>query len=113
VRSPETYVGYERTENFASPERMARDSRKRYSLPTKLGLNQWGLSGLWNVGGENATLQSASGKIAFRFHSRDLHMVLGSVKGTESIRFKVTLNGLAPGGSHGFDSCPDGIGVID
>src|SRR5262245_26088771 len=80
VRSPETYVGYARAENFASPERMARDSRKTYSPPAGLALNQWGLGGSWKVGAESGTLELAPGKIVFRFHSRDLHMVLGPSK---------------------------------
>src|ERR1700722_185177 len=77
VQSPETYVGYGRTERFASPERLAQDSRRTYHAPDRPSLNQWGLSGSWNVGAESAALQEAPGKILFRLHSRDLHMVLG------------------------------------
>jgi thiol-disulfide isomerase/thioredoxin len=73
VRSPETYVGYARAENFASPERIARDSRKIYSPPARPALNRWGLGGPWSIHAENGTLDSAPGKIVFRFHSRDLH----------------------------------------
>src|SRR5579871_6370678 len=65
VRSPETYIGYRRAEDFASPERVAQDSRKNYSPPANLGLNQWGLSGSWNVGAESAMLQATPGKIVF------------------------------------------------
>jgi hypothetical protein len=96
VRSPETYVGYARAENFASPERMAQGSRITYSPPTRPALNQWGLGGSWNVGAENGTLESAPGKIVFRFHSRDLHMVLGRSKNGTPVRFKIKLNGVAP-----------------
>ena len=81
VRSPETYVGYRQAERFASPERLAQDSPKTYSPPARPSLNQWGLSGSWNVGAESAVLQAAPGKIVFRFHSRDLHLVLGSDEG--------------------------------
>jgi len=112
VRSPETYVGYARTENFASPERMARDSRKLYSVPPRLGLSQWAFGGPWNVGAERATLESAPGKIAFRFHSRDLHMVLGPSKAGTPVRFRVKLNGVAPGDDHGSDSAADGTGEV-
>jgi thiol-disulfide isomerase/thioredoxin len=112
VRSPETYLGHARTENFASPERMARDSRKIYSLPAHPNLNQWGLGGSWNVGAESATLESAPGKIAFRFHSRDLHMVLGPIKSQRPVRFRVKLDGVAPGASHGSDSAADGAGEV-
>jgi hypothetical protein len=112
VRSPETYVGYARAENFASPERVARGSRKTYSPPAKPSLNQWGLGGSWNAAAESGTLESAPGKIVFRFHSRDLHMVLGPAKNGTPIRFKVMLNGAAPGDNHGSDSGPDGAGEV-
>jgi thiol-disulfide isomerase/thioredoxin len=112
VRSPETYAGYARTENFASPERMARDSRRAYTLPASLALNQWGLGGSWKAGTESGTLESAPGKIVFRFHARDLHMVLGPAKNGTPVRFRVKLNGAAPGDGHGSDSSADGTGEI-
>jgi thiol-disulfide isomerase/thioredoxin len=112
VRSPETYVGYARAENFASPERMARDSRKTYSPPARPALNQWGLGGSWKAGAESGTLESAPGKIVFRFHSRDLHMVLGPAKNGTPVRFKIKLNGVAPGDDHGSDSGADGTGEV-
>jgi len=112
VRSPETYVGFARAENFASPERMARDSRKTYNPPANPALNQWGLGGSWNVGAESGKLESAPGKIVFRFHSRDLHIVLGPAKNGLPVRFKVKLNGVAPGDDHGSDSGADGTGEI-
>ena len=112
VRSPETYVGNARAENFASPERMARDSRKTYSLPARPALNQWGFGGSWSTGAESGTLESAPGRIVFRFHSRDLHMVLGPAKNGRPVRFKVTLDGVAPGDSHGVDSGTDGSGEV-
>jgi thiol-disulfide isomerase/thioredoxin len=112
VRSPETYVGYARAENFASPERMSRDSRKTYSLPARPVLNQWGLGGAWNAGPERSALQAAPGKVVFRFHARDLHMVLGPAKNGGPAGFKVTLDGAAPGDNHGVDSGPDGSGEV-
>ena len=112
MRSPETYVGYARAENFASPERMASDARKNYTPPVHPALDQWGLSGLWKVAGERATLESAPGKIVFRFHARDLHMVLGPGKNGDAVRFKVTLNSSAPGDDHGSDCGIDGKGEI-
>jgi thiol-disulfide isomerase/thioredoxin len=112
VRSPETYVGYARTGSFASPERMARNARRTYSSPARFALNQWGLGGSWNVGAESGTLESAPGKIVFRFHSRDLHMVLGPAKDGRPVRFKATLDGAAPGDSHGADSDPGGASEI-
>ena len=112
TRSPETYVGYARTENFASAERMARDSRRIYSPPARPALNQWGLGGSWNIGAERATLESAPGTIVFRFHSRDLHLVLGPGRNGTPVRFKVKLNGDAPGDDHGVDSAADGTGEV-
>jgi thiol-disulfide isomerase/thioredoxin len=112
VRSPETYAGYARAENFASPGGMAQDSRKSYSLPAKPALNQWGLGGSWKVGVESGKLESAPGKIVFRFHSRDLHMVLGPGRNGTPVRFKVKLNGTALGDDHGSDSSADGAGEV-
>jgi hypothetical protein len=112
VQSAETYVGYARAHAFASPERTARDSRKTYSPPVKPALNQWGLGGSWNIRAERATHESASGKILFRFHSRDLHMVLGPAKNGTPVRFKVRVNRAAPGDDHGSDSAADGTGEV-
>src|SRR5437870_11867374 len=100
VRSPETYVGYARAEKFASPGGFARDSVRIYSVPARPSLNQWGLGGSWNVGAESAVLQQAPGKIAFRFHSRDLHMVLAPPNNGKPVRFRVNLDGAAPGEDH-------------
>ncbi|HEY1266754.1 MAG TPA: redoxin domain-containing protein [Candidatus Binatia bacterium] len=112
VRSPETYVGYARAEKFASPERVARDTAKTYSVPPRPSLNQWGLGGSWNVAAESAVLQQAPGKIAFRFYSRDLHMVLAPSKNGKPVRFRVTLDGAAPGEDRGVDSNADGAGEL-
>ena len=112
VRSPETYVGSARTENFASPEPMAHAVERTYSLPPRLGLNQWGLGGSWSVGAESGRLGSRSGKIVFRFHGRDLHMVLGPPRNETAVRFRVRLNGAEPGDSHGFDSAANGLGEV-
>jgi thiol-disulfide isomerase/thioredoxin len=111
-QSPETYVGYRQAERFASPERVAKNSSKTYSPPVSPSLNQWGFSGSWNIGAESAVLQGPSGKIVFRFHSRDLHLVLGPTNDGKPVRFKVTLNGTAPGYNCGSDSSPDGAGEV-
>jgi thiol-disulfide isomerase/thioredoxin len=112
VRSPETYIGYRQAERFASLERMARDSPRVYSPPVRPSLNRWGLSGPWNVGGESAVLQIAPGTIVFRFHSRDLHMVLGPTKDGKPVHFRVKLDGAVPGADCGSDSAPDGSGEV-
>jgi thiol-disulfide isomerase/thioredoxin len=110
--SPETYIGYSQAQRFASPGRFVKDAPKTYSSPARPTLNQWGLSGSWNVGGEAAVLQEAFGKILFRFHSRDLHLVLAPTKDGKPVRFKVTLDDAAPGGNRGSDSAPDGTGEV-
>jgi thiol-disulfide isomerase/thioredoxin len=112
IGSPETYIGYRQAERFASPERMVKDLRESYSLPASPSLNRWGLSGLWTVGPERTVLQEASGRVAFRFHSRDLHMVLGPAKNGVPVRFRVKLDGAAPGRDHGSDCSPDGAGAV-
>lgn len=112
VRSPETYAGYLRAIHFASPERFAYDSTRTYGLPQSPRLNEWGLGGLWKVGRDQAQLRAAQGRVRFRFHSRDLHMVLGPATDARAIRFRITIDGLAPADDHGSDSGPDGAGEI-
>jgi cytochrome c biogenesis protein CcdA/thiol-disulfide isomerase/thioredoxin len=112
MRSPETYIGYERSEHFVSVDPIAHDKKKTYAGPGRLTLNQWGLDGSWTVGQEMAVLQAAPGKIIFRFHARDLHLVLGPAKGGKPVRFRVKLDGSAPGSDRGVDSAPDGTGVV-
>jgi len=112
ANSPETYVGYRRAERFASSERVARDSSRVYSTPLRPSLNQWALSGAWNVGSEAAVLTAAGGKIMFRFHSRDLHLVLAPGQEGKPVRFKLTLDGSVPGESCGSDCAPGGTGTV-
>jgi thiol-disulfide isomerase/thioredoxin len=113
LRTPETYVGYARASNFSSPGGVKRDASKLYSSPSKLQLNHWSLSGPWKIGREHAALEGASGKIAFRFHARDLHLVLGRVSGSDAIRFRVTIEGKPPGADHGVDVDAEGFGVLE
>jgi thiol-disulfide isomerase/thioredoxin len=112
VQSPETYIGYGEAHGFASPERLHRESRSTYSPPAAPGLNQWGLGGSWNVQSESAALETAPGKVVLRFHARDLHMVIGPTKDGRPVRFRVKLNGVAPGSDCGTDSAPDGNGEV-
>ncbi|HXN98669.1 MAG TPA: cytochrome c biogenesis protein DipZ [Candidatus Acidoferrales bacterium] len=112
VGSPETYVGYKRSANFASVEPIAKDSRKTYSPQPRLSLNQWALGGSWKLGPESAVLESVPGKIVFRFHARDLHLVLGPTKNGKPIRFVVKLDGTAPGDDHGADTDASGAGTV-
>jgi len=111
ARSPETYVGYGRGSNFAAgPVHM--DQPARYETPFPLQPNQWGFSGRWTIAEEKSTLDAAGGKITFRFHARDLHLVLGPGADGKPVRFKVSLDGQAPGAGHGMDSDADGNGTV-
>ncbi|HKE92727.1 MAG TPA: cytochrome c biogenesis protein DipZ [Povalibacter sp.] len=112
IQSPETYVGYERAENFGSPGGLARDAPRQYQAPASLQTNQWALSGNWTVGGEQARLDAPGGRIVFRFHARDLHLVLGPGADGAPVRFRVTLDGKAPGSDHGTDIDEQGMGTV-
>jgi cytochrome c biogenesis protein CcdA/thiol-disulfide isomerase/thioredoxin len=111
-QSPETYIGYRRAEHFASVEPVAHDSRKAYTPQPRLSLNQWALGGAWRVGEESAVLLTAPGKIVFRFHARDLHLVLGPTKEGKPVRFTVKLDGTPPGDDHGSDTDAAGAGTV-
>jgi cytochrome c biogenesis protein CcdA/thiol-disulfide isomerase/thioredoxin len=112
VKSPETYVGYERAENFVSPGAFAADQSKSYVVPDALQLNQWALHGDWTVGKENAVLNAAGGRISYRFHARDVHLVLAPAADNKPVRFRVTVDGAAPAGDHGMDVDENGIGTV-
>jgi thiol-disulfide isomerase/thioredoxin len=112
LRSQENYVGYERTEGFASPNRTAFDKPHVYSLPQRLSLNEWALAGNWTTQKDAIALNAANGRIAYQFHARDLHLVMGlTVRGT-SIRYRVTLDGRPPGAAHGTDVDEQGNGIV-
>jgi cytochrome c biogenesis protein CcdA/thiol-disulfide isomerase/thioredoxin len=110
VQSPETYVGYARAENYVSGA-MAQDQAKTYKTGATR-LNEWGLDGRWTVGGEQATLNAKDGGITYRFHARDLHLVLGPGADGKPVRFKVTIDGAAPGANHGSDIDENGDGTV-
>jgi thiol-disulfide isomerase/thioredoxin len=111
LRTPETYLGYARSEHFASPDGAAFDERRAYELPERLRLNHWALAGEWTIGRENVVLEQAGGSIAYRFHARDAHLVL-SRGAREPIPFRLLLDGEAPGPSHGVDVDEDGNGLL-
>jgi cytochrome c biogenesis protein CcdA/thiol-disulfide isomerase/thioredoxin len=112
VKSSETYIGFARSENFASPGGAVGDTPHVYSTGDLSRLNDWGLSGDWTVGGQSATLNKTDGALSFRFHARDLHLVLGPSADGKPVRFRVTIDGLSPGESHGADVNSDGEGVV-
>jgi thiol-disulfide isomerase/thioredoxin len=111
MKSPETYLGFERSENFASGGAVL-GKRRVYAAPERWDVNQWVLSGLWTVGKQSAVLNKADGRIAYRFHARDLHLVMGpAVRGT-SVRFHVFIDGHSAGPVHGSDVDEKGNGTV-
>jgi thiol-disulfide isomerase/thioredoxin len=112
LRTPETYLGYERTAQFALPVGAALDEGRTYQLPERIPLNQWALAGQWTIGPENLELDQAGGSIAFRFEARDAHLVLAP-GAREPIPFRVLLDGEPPGASHGVDVDENGSGTLD
>ena len=112
LKSPENYVGYERTENFASPGGAVLDKRRVYAIPARLRLNHWALSGDWTVGKHATALNEANGRIAYRFHARDLHLVMGPAAQGTSVRFRVLIDGQPPGAAHGIDVGAQGNGTV-
>ncbi|WP_292069863.1 cytochrome c biogenesis protein DipZ [Brevundimonas sp. UBA7534] len=112
VASPETYTGYARAENFRSPGGLARDVVKTYQAAS-LALNDWSLAGEWRVTREHADLQAAGGRVAFRFKARDLHLVMAPAVPGATPRFRVRIDGQAPGADAGSDIDAQGVGRID
>lgn len=115
LASGETYIGYEQTSGFASPGGLHPDTVQLYQAPAALSRNRWGLEGNWTVGAEFATLNSAGGSILHRFRARDLHLVLAPPadgNGNRPVRFRVTIDGAAPGADHGADIDADGWGTV-
>jgi cytochrome c biogenesis protein CcdA/thiol-disulfide isomerase/thioredoxin len=112
VQSPETYIGYQRAENFASPGGFEEDEPRLYRTPAQLKLNHWALAGKWRDEGQIATALAPGTSITYRFHSRDLHLVLGPSKDGAPVRFRITIDGKAPGADHGMDTDADGYGVV-
>ncbi len=112
VDSPETYLGYARAANFSSPGGLKHDRVQLYQAPSTVKLNEWAFTGKWKDERQVATSLQASASIAYRFHARDLHLVLGPAKDGKPVRFRVTIDGNAPGADHGMDIDADGYGVV-
>jgi len=111
LQSGESYIGYLRAANFISPEGVGADVARDYTVG-KRDLNEWGLTGKWTVGGEQASLDQADGGITYRFSARDLHLVLGPGADGKKIRFQVKVDGVAPGADHGSDIDAEGNGTV-
>ena len=112
LKSPENYVGYERTENFASPGGAVLDKPHAYALPARLRLNEWALSGDWTVKNHAVALNKPNGSIAYRFHARDLHLVMGPATPGTPVKFRVLIDGKPPGAAHGGDVDEQGHGTV-
>ncbi len=111
VKSPETYIGAARAQNFVSPGGAVVGSAHTYE-PGKPRLNEWGLSGNWTVDAEHAALNQPEGGITYQFHARDVHLVLGPAPDGKPVRFRLTIDGAAPGASHGVDVDQEGAGTV-
>ena len=112
LQSPETYLGYEQAQSFASPGGAAFDERHTYEVPDPLRLNDWALSGDWTIQGGASVLNAAGGRIAYRFHARDVNLVLGPPPGG-FVPFRVLVDGEPPGAAHGIDVDEEGQGTVD
>jgi hypothetical protein len=112
LKSPENYVGYGRTENFASSGGALRDRPGVYTVPGRLRLNHWALQGDWTIAKGAVVLNKPNGRIAYRFHARDVHLVMGPAAGGGPVRFRVLIDGKAPGVAHGTDVDDQGIGTV-
>jgi thiol-disulfide isomerase/thioredoxin len=112
LESPETYLGYEQGERFASPGDAEVDGPRDYSVPDRLRLNSWALSGEWTIARKASVLNGSTGSLAFRFHARDVHLVMGPPARGASVPFRVLLDGEPPGGAHGLDVDENGDGTV-
>jgi hypothetical protein len=111
LRSPENYLGYERTENLVSPGGAVPGEAHGYTAPARLLLNEWALSGDWTLAEQAATLNTAGGQITCRFHARDVNLVMGPAKPGTSVPFRVSLDGQPPGTARGIDVDEAGAGT--
>lgn len=112
LETPENFLGYERTENFASLDGLTRDKPHIYGVPPQMNLNTWALSGLWTVRKDATVLNGTNGGITYKFHARDLNIVMGPPAPKSSVRFHVLIDGKPPGEAHGSDIGPDGYGMV-
>ena len=112
LRSQESYLGHEKAEGFASSGGAVIGKSRGYVAPSSLALNQWALTGDWTVTAGAATLDKANGRIVYRFHARDLHLVMGAISRESPVRFRVLLDGQAPGNAHGTDVDERGYGSV-
>jgi thiol-disulfide isomerase/thioredoxin len=111
LKTPETYLGYQQGQSFASPGGVRVDEAHEYVVPEPLNLNEWALGGRWTIGPRASVAAEAGARIAFRFHARDVHLVMGPPPG-DAVPFRVSIDGEPPGDAHGFDVDADGNGTL-
>jgi thiol-disulfide isomerase/thioredoxin len=112
LKSPENYLGLDRTENFASPGGGMLDTPRRYELPARWRLNDWALSGDWTMKRQAAVLTKPNGILAYRFHARDVHLVMGPATPGTTVKFRMSIDGQPPGAAHGSDIDEQGFGTV-
>jgi thiol-disulfide isomerase/thioredoxin len=112
LRSPESYVGYEQAQNFSSPGGAVVGKSRTYAAPARLSLNHWALAGDWTVEKGFAAANKADGRIAYRFHARDVHLVMGAADQSKPVRFRVKIDGAPAGADHGSDVDAEGMGSV-
>jgi hypothetical protein len=112
VKSPETYLGYERSESFVSSGGALLDTRHVYAAPGNLQLNEWALVGDWSVGSESAVPNADNGRLVYRFHARDINLIMGPTATGGSVRFHVLIDGSPPSDAHGLDVDEQGAGTV-
>jgi thiol-disulfide isomerase/thioredoxin len=112
LKSGENYLGYEHSENFASPGGVVTSKPHAYSFPKDLKLSHWALAGDWTAGKQAIRLNAANGRIAYQFHARDLHLVVGPAANAAPVRFRVFVDGQAPGAARGTDVDETGQGTV-
>jgi hypothetical protein len=112
LKSPENYLGYARTERFASPGGARLNERRVFATPVRLALNQWAVAGEWIMTSQAAVHDEGGGRIVCRFHARDLHLVMGPRRRESPVRFRVSIDGQRPGSAHGADVDDDGNGTV-
>jgi thiol-disulfide isomerase/thioredoxin len=112
LESPETYLGYEQAENFSSPGGAELNEPRIYEAPESLQLNHWALSGDWTIGRRACVLNEGDGRLAFRFHCRDVHLVMGPRVRETTVPFRVLVDGEPPGDAHGLDVDEGGYGTL-
>ena len=112
LKSPETYLGYERSETFASSGGAVLSKRHLYGAPQSLSLNDWALAGDWTIGADSAVLDAANGRLVYRFHARDVNLIMSPPASGSPVRFRVLIDGRPPGAAHGSDTDEQGNGIV-